>query len=172
MAGYPAGHDAQTGDADLMSRDERAATVTRRSRLGCTSSAPSRSRAFVADAGQSWGLSEEAIEAAQLATSELVSNSVEHALSAVEITLELEDEYLRIAVRDYSTALPVRRSPGAGGARGRGIALVVALAQDWGVELHEDGKTVWLLLPATPEGVGPSVLERPQVVEVSEHFTE
>jgi anti-sigma regulatory factor (Ser/Thr protein kinase) len=130
----------------------------------------------VADAGRSWGLSEEVIEIAQLATSELVSNSVEHALSAVEITMELERECLRIAVRDYSKALPVHRSPEQAGARGRGVALVNALAQEWGVESHEDGKTVWLTLATgtrtTPNGKGPSVLEGAEVVEVPKKVTE
>jgi anti-sigma regulatory factor (Ser/Thr protein kinase) len=130
----------------------------------------------VADAGQSWGLSEEVIEIAQLATSELVSNSVEHALSAVEITMELEQASLRIAVRDYSIAMPVHRSPDQAGARGRGVALVNALAREWGVESHEDGKTVWLVLATgsrgTPNGRGPSVLEGSQVVEVPKKVAE
>ncbi len=131
-----------------MTRDERSATL----RAGCASSAPADARAFVARTGQSWDLPEPVIEAAQLATSELVSNSVEHALSGVQVTLALADDQLRIAVRDHSKSPPVRRIPNTSGARGRGIALVEAVADEWGVLPHPDGKTVWLVLPATGNG--------------------
>jgi len=135
-----------------MTRDERSATL----RAGCASSAPADARAFVARTGQSWELPEPVIEAAQLATSELVSNSVEHALSGVQVTLALADDQLRIAVRDHSKSPPVRRIPNTSGARGRGIALVEAVAQEWGVLPHPDGKTVWLVLPATGNGLVPA----------------
>jgi anti-sigma regulatory factor (Ser/Thr protein kinase) len=131
-----------------MTRDERTATL----RAGCASSAPGAARAFVARTGRAWDLAEPVIEAAQLATSELVSNSVEHALSGVQVTLVLADDQLRIAVRDHSTARPVRRTPSTAGARGRGIALVDAVAQEWGVLPHPDGKTVWLVLPISTDG--------------------
>ena len=134
-----------------MTRDERSATL----RAGCASSAPADARAFVARTGQTWELPEPVIEAAQLATSELVSNSVEHALSGVQVTLALAGDQLRIAVRDHSKAPPVRRVPNTSGARGRGIALVEAVAEEWGVLPHPDGKTVWLVLPATGNGLMP-----------------
>jgi anti-sigma regulatory factor (Ser/Thr protein kinase) len=126
----------------------------------------------VAEAGQAWGLPDAVIESAQLATSELVSNSVEHGLSSVEITLELDgDCRLRIAVRDNSHAFPVLHPPGATGPRGRGMALVEALADVWGVTPHPDGKTIWLQLPA-PHDLPASLLERPQMPQVSERLTE
>jgi anti-sigma regulatory factor (Ser/Thr protein kinase) len=152
-----------------MTTDERAVTATRRCRVGCSSSAPARARAFVGDAGQDWGLPEIMIESAQLATSELVSNSVEHALSGVEIVLERHpDNRLRISVRDNSRTFPVMHPVEAARPRGRGMALVEALAEVWGITPHPDGKTVWLELAPTADD---SVLEGPQVSEVAERTT-
>jgi len=153
-----------------MSTDERRAAATRRCRVGCSSHAPARARAFVADAGLAWGLPALLIESAQLATSELVSNSVEHALSGVEITLGLDGRRLRIAVRDNSRVPPTHRPLRAADARGRGMALVDALADEWGVTPHDDGKTVWLWL--TVQADDGSVFEGSHVAEVSERVTE
>jgi len=153
-----------------MTTDEGGVTATRRCRLGCNSSAPARARAFVADAGQEWGLPEIMIESAQLATSELVSNSVEHALSGAEIVLERQpDNRLHISVRDNSQAFPVMHPVEAARPRGRGMALVEALAEVWGITPHPDGKTIWLqLAPSTDD----SVLEGPHVSEVAERTTD
>ena len=98
-----------------------------------------------------------------------MSNSVEHALSGVEITLSLSaGGRLRIAVRDNSHAFPVLQPQGVTGPRGRGMALVEALAEVWGVTPHADGKTVWLQLgPDTAS----SVLEGPHVGQVAKRFT-
>jgi anti-sigma regulatory factor (Ser/Thr protein kinase) len=120
----------------------------------------------VAETCRAWQLPVALIESAQLATSELVSNSVEHALSGVEITLALDDDRLRISVRDNSRTFPVLHPSGVTGPRGRGMALVEALAEVWGVTPHPDGKTVWLQLPPG------SVLERAQMSQVSKRFTE
>jgi anti-sigma regulatory factor (Ser/Thr protein kinase) len=153
-----------------MTMDERAMTATRRCRVGCSSSAPARARAFVADAGQDWGLPEIMIESAQLATSELVSNSVEHALSGVEIVLERHaNNRLRISVRDNSPTFPVMHPVEAARPRGRGMALVEALAEVWGVTPHPDGKTIWLELAPTTDD---SVLEGSQMPEVAKRASD
>lgn len=150
-----------------MAADEPSATPRRSARVACSSAAPARSRAFVAETCRAWQLSDTLIESAQLATSELVSNSVEHALSGVDISLELAvDGRLRIAVRDNSRTFPVLYPPGITGARGRGMALVEALAEVWGVTPHPDGKTVWLQLPPG------SVLERSQMTQIAKRVTE
>jgi len=49
-----------------------------------------------------------------------------------------------VEVRDPSPALPVERAPDLAVRGGRGIRLVSAIADKWGVEMRgEAGKTVW-----------------------------
>ncbi len=50
---------------------------------------------------------------------------------------------IRIEIDDSSTAPPVHRQPDPLDDGGHGIQLVADLADQWGTELREDGKTVW-----------------------------
>jgi len=97
----------------------------------------------------------EAADAALLVVSELVTNAVRHGPvleREVEIAVTaLSDGSCLVEVRDESTAMP-RPSSTTGGQdeSGRGLHLVGALAEAWGVARHRDGrgKTVWALLPS------------------------
>lgn len=89
---------------------------------------------------------EELIDAAQLVTSELISNVVRHTNSAVAyVELTWNDPNLRIAISDDSTQQPVEswesRRYG-----GYGLRIVNALADHNGVVPHSTGKTVWCTL--------------------------
>lgn len=54
---------------------------------------------------------------------------------------------LRVSVRDYSrTIIPRPRPIDVGAFRGRGLHLVAALSQSWGVHQHSEGKTIWINL--------------------------
>ncbi len=82
-----------------------------------------------------------------LAVSELVTNALLHAHTAVRLSVTASAATLRVAVRDLSPALPTRRSYDDQATTGRGMALVEALASSVGVEEHGDlGKTVWFTL--------------------------
>jgi two-component sensor histidine kinase len=85
---------------------------------------------------------------AALLISELVSNVVDHAGSETTLTLELAlaGEWLRLSVADGSAIRPVVRELRQEEPRGRGLQLVEAIAQRWGVEDHHGGKRVWFEL--------------------------
>ncbi|WP_217566681.1 ATP-binding protein [Streptomyces sp. GbtcB7] len=92
-----------------------------------------------------WGL-REISEAAQLCVSELVSNVITHVGAGTPTTLavSMNGTYLRIEVQDPDTrALPTLIQAGADSEGGRGMALVDATADRWGVQLHPDRKVTW-----------------------------
>ncbi|WP_371101709.1 ATP-binding protein [Streptomyces sp. PU_AKi4] len=104
-----------------------------------------------------WGL-QELSDSAQLCVSELVSNVITHVGcgTPANLTVSLRGARLRIELRDPDArALPtlVEASDDAEG--GRGMALIDALAERWGIDLHDNGKVTWCELvatPATPDG--------------------
>lgn len=94
-----------------------------------------------------WGVPELA-DTAELLTSELVTNALLHTgQGAVFDAVLTADLRLRIEVQDGTARLPRRREPVAEYATsGRGLLLVEALADDWGVQLRGDGKVTWFEL--------------------------
>ncbi|WP_425247258.1 ATP-binding protein [Streptomyces sp. NEAU-NA10] len=92
-----------------------------------------------------WGLHQIADEA-QLCVSELVSNVITHVGPGTPATLavSMNGTYLRIEVHDPDThALPTLVAVDAESEGGRGMALVDALADRWGVQLGADRKVTW-----------------------------
>ncbi len=89
-----------------------------------------------------------------LALSELLANAVLHAPGPARVVLERAQDGLRLEVRDSSPTSPVRRVSGGGATTGRGLNLVAALADGWGVGARSDGeagKTVWCVLTGTAD---------------------
>lgn len=92
-----------------------------------------------------WGL-HEVTDVAQLCVSELVSNVITHVGPGTPATLavSMNGAYLRIEVHDPDTrALPTLVDAASDSEAGRGMALVDALADRWGVQLHADRKVTW-----------------------------
>ena len=90
------------------------------------------------------------LEQAVLVVSELVTNAVLHAGTPCELRLDLVDGRLRVGVRDGDTRPPVRRlSPSDGVATGRGMRMLQAMGDGWGVDEDADGKVVWWELALT-----------------------
>lgn len=109
--------------------------------------APGRARRFVADQLSAAG-NDVLAEVGQLLVSELVTNAVVHAASAVVVELTQDDDSIVIRVRDADTGPLVGRA--GGGTEldegGRGFMLVDRLADAWGTEHHGGRKTVWFRL--------------------------
>lgn len=85
-----------------------------------------------------------------LATDELVANAVRHASTnpsdTVGVSLEHRGGEVRVTVSDSSPVPPRPRTPDAGAETGRGLSIVEALADDWGVDPTgpgDIGKKVW-----------------------------
>lgn len=109
-------------------------------------------RHLVLDLLRSWAAPHDREDAALLVT-ELVSNVVDHVQGQALLSLELalSDGWLRVSVADFSTEPPVVRRHPDDRARGRGLRLVEAVADRWGVERHHGGKRIWFeLAPPCP----------------------
>jgi anti-sigma regulatory factor (Ser/Thr protein kinase) len=79
--------------------------------------------------------------------SELVTNAVRAGAQSIEVSLTLTNSVLRIEVTDTAPGWPTVRSANADDATGRGLPLVAAIAQQWGVDPHQPtGKHVWATL--------------------------
>ncbi|MER5437142.1 ATP-binding protein [Streptomyces sp. NPDC002790] len=91
------------------------------------------------------------IEMAALCVTELLTNVHRHAepdkLCTVEI--ELLSGTLTVSVHDHDPRLPEVRDADPLATCGRGLAMIAAVSDSWGVRPHgEDGKVVWFALPA------------------------
>ena len=98
-------------------------------------------RHFVDDALAAAGLHRITDEVAIVVT-ELTTNAVLHAGTPFTVTVLIQQDTVRLAVRDHSTAFPQPRQPTPTSLGGRGLGLVGAVAR-WGVEAVAGGKTVW-----------------------------
>ncbi|MFK0293857.1 ATP-binding protein [Streptomyces sp. NPDC090442] len=88
-------------------------------------------------------------EVAVLLTSELITNALLHTEGGAVVTARVTDR-LRVEVHDFATRIPEPRAPSVTGASGRGLTLVQALADDWGVRSEGVGKCVWFELGGGP----------------------
>ncbi len=83
------------------------------------------------------------VDVALLVASELATNAVQHAAEPFVVEIARTDEGARISVRDRSTAQVMAGTPPAHAESGRGLSLVDALSNDWGVRWTPNGKVVW-----------------------------
>ncbi|AGZ43622.1 ATP-binding protein [Actinoplanes friuliensis] len=142
---------ATLAEARVQSGIERESLSTITDELLPITGASRQGRDVATDACARWGLPD-LIGPASLITSELVSNVIDHAGTMMTLRLSLRPRFLQIAVRDGSTAEPVRLPPqGATAMRGRGLALIEGSAQSWGWLPCEGGKVVWASLSIDPE---------------------
>ncbi|MGP3775411.1 ATP-binding protein [Streptomyces sp. SDT5-1] len=94
-----------------------------------------------------WQVPERLAEDIVLIVSELVANAINHGASAspapghVSLRLQLPDDEIRIEVIDSNPAPATMQSPSDEEESGRGLLLVSALADKWGVT--EDGTKTW-----------------------------
>ena len=107
-------------------------------------------RDLVSRACLDWGCSS-TVGTATLVVSELVTNAMLHAGTDLAVTVARCGPRLRLAVRDANGRPPEPRRPDASQVTGRGMLLVAAVSEAWGVlPTSEGGKVVWAVLPAGP----------------------
>ncbi|MEU8571475.1 ATP-binding protein [Streptomyces pathocidini] len=103
-------------------------------------------REFVAETLTQWDFSER-LDDVRLCTSELVTNALLHGTSAddsILVRLELHDTQMLVEVHDEGDGTPRQREVRSNSDDGRGLFLVSAVADDWGVASREGpGKRVW-----------------------------
>lgn len=86
-------------------------------------------------------------EDVRLVASELATNAVIHAGTPFSLSVACQGPTMRISVRDWNESPPIVRNPGPTARSGRGLRIVGAVADNWGVDADPDGKTVWAELP-------------------------
>jgi anti-sigma regulatory factor (Ser/Thr protein kinase) len=106
-------------------------------------------RRFVRQTLEAWDC-ESVVESAALVVSELITNVVLHARTAVEMRVQRQGDRVRIEVGDQSPALPRLRRFTGQAATGRGLQLVAAMGSAWGVDRRTGGKIVWVELTMAP----------------------
>lgn len=109
-------------------------------------------RRFAETTLASWGMDARRSETAGLLVTELVANAMIHAATPAELVLDLSDDRLRVEVGDTAGGRPLLRAPGPDDPTGRGLMIVEAMADRWGVEDAPPGKIVWFELDAPATG--------------------
>ncbi|MGW1767582.1 ATP-binding protein [Streptomyces sp. NPDC002073] len=104
-----------------------------------------------------WGRPDSAA-VAELLTTELVTNALVHTDQGAEVTASLAACRLRVEVRDFTSRHPRPYVPTADdGTHGRGLLLVQALSDAWGVvSAHGAGKVVWFEIDGREPDGGPA----------------
>jgi serine/threonine-protein kinase RsbW len=85
----------------------------------------------------------EARDSIELMVSELATNCIRHAHSAFDVTLQTTRRTVRVEVCDSQPGRPEPQSPSPNEPTGRGLRIVEALSDTWGVEPSPGGKIVW-----------------------------
>ncbi len=89
--------------------------------------------------------SREIVDAAELMACELATNCVQHAHSDFELRIHSQGQ-IRIEVRDTNEGRPVLRFPAPEDPSGRGLRIVEAMSDTWGIIPSANGKTVWFAI--------------------------
>jgi two-component sensor histidine kinase len=96
------------------------------------------------------GVASDIVDQVILVASELVTNAIRHCGPDVRDTLDvswaISPDSITITVADPSDELPRMRRAAPDAPNGRGLAIVTALAEDWGAERTATGKRVWARL--------------------------
>ncbi|MFI6458604.1 ATP-binding protein [Streptosporangium amethystogenes] len=108
-----------------------------------------KARGLVREALTVWDMSAVA-ENVTMVVSELVSNAILHGKAPITLALYQYGRVVRGEVTDHSTVWPNPDPAGPEEEHGRGLAIVTAYADRWGVVpasegKQTDGKTVWFV---------------------------
>jgi anti-sigma regulatory factor (Ser/Thr protein kinase) len=98
---------------------------------------------------QEWGL-QAASDTVELAASEILTNAVLHARTSFQVTVVAGDD-VTVSVRDTGRSFPTHLPSTGGGVEppdfdsegGRGLMIVAAVTDDWGIARNGSSTTVW-----------------------------
>jgi anti-sigma regulatory factor (Ser/Thr protein kinase) len=89
------------------------------------------------------GLPADTVADLQIVVAELVANALVHARTPFSLTLRISGSKVVVRVGDESAQLPAVRDAAPDAPSGRGLRLLEALVDGWGVEPEGRGKVVW-----------------------------
>jgi anti-sigma regulatory factor (Ser/Thr protein kinase) len=111
-------------------------------------------RHSIADDLASRDIDPQCVDDVVLVAGELVGNAVVHADSRrghdLDVSWDIQADAVVVRVLDDSPDLPRRRASTERVGGGGGLAIVAAIALDWGVRRTDKGKLVWARVPITP----------------------
>jgi len=110
--------------------------------LPSSTNSPQLARAFLRSTLETWKLDGFG-DVTELLVSELVANVVTHVGAPMTLRVHRSPSTMRVEIDDSSTSEPIVRHPDPADEHGRGVLLVDELSNAWGVDPHDDGKTVW-----------------------------
>lgn len=119
-------------------------------RLPAVPASVPEARRFVLQHLRSWSL-EDLTETVVLLTSEVVTNSVLHARTELELTVARQGDGVQVQVRDGSPVTPRQRQHSADATTGRGMHLLDRLASAWEVVPDGQGKTICFTVRAAAD---------------------
>ncbi|WP_265582705.1 ATP-binding protein [Streptomyces ferrugineus] len=105
----------------------------------------SEARKFAEQTLDDWGITDR-VDDVRLCVSELATNALLHGTpgsGGILVRIRTGDHLVRVEVRDNSSALPKQRFPDDESPTGRGLLLVAACADGWGVDRYAEHKVVW-----------------------------
>jgi len=86
-------------------------------------------------------------ESVAVMVSELATNALVHAASGFDVVVDRFESTITVAVTDWGDGSPELRSPGSTEPHGRGLRIVDALSDEWGVvSTSDEAKTIWFRL--------------------------
>lgn len=105
-----------------------------RTHLRCEATSAACARRFVADVLLNLGFADGLIERATLLTSEIVTNSLIHANSELDLVVFADNPMARVEVYDADPSPPVAVSTDEETIRGLALRVIDALADAWGAD--------------------------------------
>jgi anti-sigma regulatory factor (Ser/Thr protein kinase) len=106
-------------------------------------------RRFVADRIPDAGA--EVRDSVSVMVSELSTNALVHAAGGFEVSVERSDRDVVVSVSDQEDGKPILQSPGPSEPHGRGLRIVDALSDEWGISANAvAGKSVWFRMSLEP----------------------
>jgi anti-sigma regulatory factor (Ser/Thr protein kinase) len=114
------------------------------------------------------GLDPAVVADAQLLTSEIVSNALQHGRPNITLAVRVALPGIGVTVTDDGAAFPQvpLHPPDSSSPSGRGMLIIDAIASAWGVvpKVPPPGKAVWFELePAPAKHLSPDSLSKPEV---------
>jgi anti-sigma regulatory factor (Ser/Thr protein kinase) len=98
----------------------------------------------------------EAQDSIAVMVSELSTNALLHATGGFDVVVDRSEDSVAISVIDRGDGTPVLQSPKFSEPHGRGLRIVAALSDDWGISATPDGKAVWFRLNLPDSGTSAS----------------
>ncbi|MDT0464818.1 ATP-binding protein [Streptomyces gibsoniae] len=112
-------------------------------------------------------LQNDTLETVELLASELIANAVLHSAGPCDVVVTRNAERLRVEVTDTDPALPSTVAADLNDESGRGLLLIEALADAWGVKPEPEGKTMWFEIRLEASHGNPSeTLSSPHAIAV------